>query len=549
MPLNMNTVGTGTGSGIGGSSGRELVQSPNSSTLVTQAYANDIKSINFTTNGISYDAYEEWATQYIRTSVMYRGNLYAIGGPDINKPILYMYTLDYVDDTPIIHRTSIDTTGKLNLSTQFTSLVQLGEYLYFITNNYAYVTPKGFITIYRYDGSTFTEIFNRYDAFTEFFGAANMDYPYEYMRSSLLVYPICSASDDVRCVMELYGNYDNTNYYGCYSIFNVDDDGFHVIKAYTMRNISTYLVPYNDINTALMTSDDTYTVYIKNTGFIAEERMQINFSLTQESTNSNKLYTKSFTTLSSKTVVTDPKITTAKCDTRFVRVSYPTYDTYLLACMTKPQTSSTFANYKIGHWLQLKFANNIWNSSEISATVDNSTTTNIFNHPAQYFDIFVNTNTVKPYIWVRLSYYNSSIAIQNTFIEFKYIDWDAVYDSSDSRYVHQVYLEVGDIVYCDDGIISVRTGSNTTQVNAKTYKVTVAGDYEIITKVADAYTFPSFVITDKNGNIVYVRADKTSDTTINGYFLKGMKVNDSVVSSSTKQVYTNKHGRFKISMK
>lgn len=543
----MNTVGTGTGSGIGGSSGGELVQSPNSSTLVTQAYTNDIKSINFTTNDISYDAYKEYSTQYIRTSVMYHGNLYTIGGSDINKPILYMYTLDYVDDTPIIHRTSIDT--NLNLSVQFTSLIQLGEYLYFITNNYGHVTPRGYITIYRYDGSTFTEIFNEFDAFTKFFGAANMDYPYEYMRSSLLVYPICSTSDDIRCVMELYGNYDSTPYYGCYSIFSVDDHGFHVIKAYTMRNINTYLVPYNDINTALMTSDDTYTLYIKNTGFIAEERIQINFSLTQESTNSNKLYTKSFTTLSSKTVVTDAKITTATCDTRFVRVSYPTYDTHLLACMKKPRSGSTSANYTIGHWLQLKFANNIWNSSEISATVNNLTTTNIFNHPAQYFDIFVNTNTVKPYIWVRLSYYNADIAIQNTFIEFKYIDWDATYDSSDSRYVHQVYLEVGDTVHCDDGIISVRTGSNTTQVNAKTYKVTTAGDYEIITKVADAYTFPSFVITDKNGNIIYVRADKTSDTTINGYFLKGMKVNDSVVSSSTKQVYTNNHGRFKISMK
>ena len=91
--------------------------------------------------------------------------------------------------------------------------------------------------------------------------------------------------------MELYGNYDNTNYYGCYSIFNVDDDGFHVIKAYTMRNISTYLVPYNDINTALMTSDDTYTVYIKNTGFIAEERMQINFSLTQENARQSLIIT------------------------------------------------------------------------------------------------------------------------------------------------------------------------------------------------------------------------------------------------------------------
>ena len=558
MPLNMNTVGTGSGVSNSGS-GAAMVISALYDQLISDVYDQNITNIGAVTKkaGQSTSQFESDCAYYYKSTIynkcFYDVIEYASYGDCPTTTGFYKYERQFVDSDLLVVETLIPTSPFTIYAGERTSVLQADDYVYIIefttqerydsdTDDTSYWL-EGFIL--RFDGQTFTEIFNG-DLPNYLFGESKVR-PGKFNSCQLITDIFPMTNHDVpTCRIELIAGY------GFVGMFTIDDTGFHRITYHKLTASAGadglgYYRYYN--GSGLFSSETSFVHPAYNDSYeISLEKYEISYVLYGSSTPENLLYGKTFTFKSSTKLATNTDSSLRNIDSFFMRASYPLYDTYLLTCLPYKYGGSHSSDgrlyYSGEHWFQLSWNSGDWSVSKITINPSNVS----FGQGDILFKMYAITNDTSPFIWIRRigsegTYYNRG------YISYYSIDISSTYNSTKARYMNQVYLEVGDTVYCDDGIISVRTGSSITQVNVKTYKVTTAGDYEIITKVADAYTFPSFVITDKNGNIIYVRADKTSDTTINGYFLKGMKVNDSVVSSSAKQVYTNNHGRFKISMK
>ena len=555
MPLNINTLGTGVGGS--GSGGGIAIQNNQSYRLVSTASITNVSKLDMHSNtyecSLNSDSYRGRISFNDDTYALYNGCLYFVSTAYTNNNTtyeLYKYELSTLNDgNTIITRTLIPTSFN---PIEDDIILQLGKYLYIFKNNSAY-SGDNYVGIYRFDGTSFTEIANAYTSImTTLFNDSNLSVSGTYTQEILRVRPIVSEKNDqILCMIE-YRIGSGGYWSSVTGIFSVDDNGFTKVESHRMENVywdSASIIDDIKPQTSLLIDANTYNKYEIGSSKIVKKKIQINWKLVNSSTSTNRRYTRSLTELESSNISTKSSINTNTRDIRLVRASYPTYDTYFLACIAKKNSSSieSMNVYTPGEWFQLKFDSKGWVTTDVTATVDSSTTAKIAEQARYGISLTLVTNASKPYFFIRRGYLPDSSYSRN-FVEYRYITWDASYDSEGSKYYHKIYLESGDTIRCDDGIISVTVNDKTTTVNKTTHKVTSSGLYTIITNVSDAYAFPSIVILDKNGNIVYVRYDDISDTAIDGYFLKGMKVNGVVVPKSAKASYTNENGRFSISM-
>lgn len=106
------------------------------------------------------------------------------------------------------------------------------------------------------------------------------------------------------------------------------------------------------------------------------------------------------------------------------------------------------------------------------------------------------------------------------------------FKSSDYQIIN-AYLYKNDRIYTSGSIVSISTVSGT--IDRNKYTIPSTGDVTI--KVASVNgKFPSTVITDKYGNIIFIEIEKIK-TTSNTYRwcpLHGMYINDSMIESSTR---------------
>ena len=113
-------------------------------------------------------------------------------------------------------------------------------------------------------------------------------------------------------------------------------------------------------------------------------------------------------------------------------------------------------------------------------------------------------------------------------------------DASGSTYTYSGDLIDGDTIYSDDGILSVMVDGILNKYDSITkYDVTKTGKYTIVTKTNSPYIRPAFVIKTVNGSLLHLDVESVSETDITGYFLKNMKVNRITTTKSGFQTVSN----------
>lgn len=569
MPLNMNTVGTGNGIG-GNTTSDTVIGITSSKKVISNIYDQNVSSIN-----INPKNFKEYSTlggleanaNNNKKMAFYNQSIYEIeqGTGSSDTPVFQKYEYKLVDGSHGISITAIPTTFTIGNSVS-SPIIQLGDYLYiFYIPQYSssYTKLEGYI--YRFDGSTFTRITDNIMKYL--FG---LDPAYRNNYVVLNIYPINSDTEEgTMCLIHIYSYSSGSSYHAneFIGIFSVDNVGFHLIKKYPVNsnndsNLATsgtyrrrsdklfatydvfnlYQYEYNDYSHNMYSVEYTFKINYNTVDDVDPSNPTYNISYTQTSLTNLKKWNSSDTTNSN--LYRTPK---------FIRLSYPSYDTYIVAMLAGESAASDDDRdeHMLGEWYQLKYTSGCWKRSDIVASYNGSTAvdTRITAQGDELFEMFIDGNQIDPIIWMRRSSSPYSGSSTRGYIGVKGIDWSITYNSSKARYVHEEYLLSGDIIMCDDGIISVSSNGHTANVNKTTYTIPKNGKYTIITKMNDAYTYPSFVIIDKYGSFVYVLTQKTSDNTIDGYFIRGMKVNGNVVQSSTKHSYSSDDGRFKITLR
>lgn len=569
MPLNMNTVGTGNGIG-GNTTSDTVIGITSSKKVISNIYDQNVSSININPKNFKeYSTLGELEANANNNKKMafYNQSIYEIeqGTGSSDTPVFQKYEYKLVDGSHGISITAIPTTFTIGNSVS-SPIIQLGDYLYiFYIPQYSssYTNLEGYI--YRFDGSTFTRITDNIMKYL--FG---LDPAYRNNYVVLNIYPINSDTEEgTMCLIHIYSYSSGSSYHAneFIGIFSVDNVGFHLIKKYPVNsnndsNLATN-GSYRRRSGKLFATYDVFNLYqyeyndYSHNMYSVEYTFKINYNTVDDVDPSNPTYNISYTQTSltnlKKWDSSDATNRNLYRTPKFIRLSYPSYDTYIVAMLAGESAASDDDRdeHMLGEWYQLKYTSGCWKRSDIVASYNGSTAvdTRITAQGDELFEMFIDGNQIDPIIWMRRSSSPYSGSSTRGYIGVKGIDWSITYNSSKARYVHEEYLLSGDIIMCDDGIISVSSNGHTTNVNKTTYTIPKNGKYTIITKMNDAYTYPSFVIIDKYGSFVYVLTQKTSDNTIDGYFIKGMKVNGNVVQSSKKQSYSSDDGRFKITLR
>ena len=521
MPLNMNTVGTGTG--IGGGSGGDLVirnTSQESSKLISSVYYRQVSSMAYSDNYSANSSHKTLTTNSLQLerwgsgAVYYNGYMYLLYQYNSSYTFnLYRYAYNQTSNGNTLTSTILNPPFTSNYSTR---MIQLGNYLYFY-NSYS---SSNVVFLYRFDGSTFTKIASD-SMFKYFFNqSVTISDGYQYMEiipmTSDKYSGLCCTIDTYYISSTTWGDDRHPN--GFSGIFTIDSSGFHLKESYTING-------YYDSESAYIPHAYAKSCMVSDWMFVSAEvassNMVVNkYTMKYAINNDNKSYYRSFTQVYTKNIVAAPS-TYSWC--RFNRLSYPQYDSFILTISPKDYyDQNIYTNCK---WYFAKIINKDIEYKSISITGSLMATSGL---AALTFV----TDRKNPYV---CQVYNSSdyayIAANDTTVS-------GTYDSNAARFELIIELSKGDIIRCDDSIISYcKSGGTAVTVNATTCKIPSDGKYTVLTKTYDAYTIPSVLVTDSNGNIAYIHTEAQSNGSIVGYFLNGMTVNGTKVTSSRKATY------------
>lgn len=216
-------------------------------------------------------------------------------------------------------------------------------------------------------------------------------------------------------------------------------------------------------------------------------------------------------------------------------LSYPGYDSYSILISHYVENSSYSTTSSIDEILVLTIMNQfdfraVRAEVPFSKTVLFDETDNkwLVKHRIQLYNS-------QPYIMILLSRSDRST--------FSIIDINFTGDinANGSRYMYNSYFHKGDVVYCDDGIISVLTpeGIEVTYDSIRSMKIDVTGQYTFTTISSNPYIRPAFVIKTSLGQLLHLGMEKVSETDIKGYFIKDMKVSGQTISNSGLQTIQN----------
>lgn len=543
MPLNMNTVGSGIPNAVNSTGNTVLLKNTNTvnTNIVSTVYNQDLSRINIQYGNYSDDVYGD-GTKDLFTGTLYNGSFYQSNNYSSDSITrLNKYTLISQGDITKLQETLMNLPYSVNGSSTDTDInvFQVGDYMYI--HNYSNTNNAKMTHLYRFDGTSFTALNTSQDPYKFFFNVEDTTVTWDPDEHFLYITPINTKKYDGNIVLvDMYhyiisGENKTHPLQGYTGIFRVDDSGFHLLekrKIYAYTNDDSAYVRYVRWKQVKLLSD---SICIEAKVDSSNNLTVNTYEITYEFYNSEltdpdytRLYTLKKTDSYGKVLANSPV---------YGRVSYPQYDTFLLCCIDRS---------KIGTWFQLKFDGSTLSYKKINATYNNSSS--FSNNYRSNADIYVVCNSTKPYMYMRDISYQYSSGWDSLKFNAYFIDWDATYISDKALFNYYGYLVEGDTICCDDGIISYTLNGVETTVNKNRLKITNNGYYTIKTHVYDAYTYPSFIILDKNKNIVHMKYSITQDGKMEGYFIRGMTVNGVDVDESIKSVYTTTNDRFEVSI-
>lgn len=560
MPLNMNTVGTGTGIG-GGSGNEESVYGSPSTEIVDNSTKFDISSVK--------------VGKSIKTIYP---PIYSVFGHDST----YMYQISN-DNCHAIYRVQM----KVNTNNQFdesshtsTAIIQSSSYMYgsaVIVGKYIYYTENhgssfsAYSYLYKYNIETGTKTKLLEKSLGEILGWSTstassgmcdiFSYSHVELDGSTYIVFLCKNS-----------SYSSNQSYQVIFIRDNPSSGCSVI-GYSQSSSTLTLSTASNTMTQGTGFKRVYSANNQNMGIVDVvddgEYYNVYFGnlyMYNEYYNYGSLWSTSFdmyrdnwkmqigktTNTVALTQVSSTKIETMKASNTIkqLQYSYPQGTTVYITAGDEVEYVNTdiyyggyFGNVYVHHegknsYDIMKVANR--DISEISTRDDgkfesNSTTAMWALYPCQYRDILIITYA-----------YNDDGANWSYVYP---IDFTKTSVDTDGAYTKVTWMfNKGDTVICDNGIISYTYNGTTTSVNTTRYRITTAGTYEFKLKLKTAGEQSSFIIQTSGGAIVCPGIKFVDDTHISGYFIKGLKINGTKITTTGYQTVTGTfNGRVTIS--
>lgn len=554
MPLNMNTIGTG--SMINGSGSTETVINTSYSENLKSAVS-DIGDCNISSSSIAASSYPLIASidsPYMNDAgwaygtVYFNGYYYGCSNNSQSKSTNYLYRYTIVRNSD---GSCTRTATAITSLTSVTSFCRLGDRLICIGAT-TFNTYGKLDYFYSFNGTSFTKLStssvismvglpnpsanNAMGVFWTLFPMVNDDLSLSDMifghvrfagQDSSYVYEIraffrfSESSGTIECV--------KSQYYDRYINNAASVIEQQMINAYDQAHGQSALHPI-----ILPVGLDRFAkVQIKT----ADKSVLVSmFKWDWYVTTGRHDGSKDILTKIQETSISVPNIKTSNYTLSVEPLSCPEYDSYSIL-ISYYKEESTYHTY--GYVSEILFLNLLssftFNISRASLGFANKEITNttekqyIIRH---HLNLYEN----KPWLMLicqRAGY--GTMYIIN-------VDLDGEMNTDGTRYTITGNFVTGDTIYSDDGIISVTypdgtESSNITNVNK--VSITTPGEYTFITHSSTAYTRPSFVVQTKSGSIMHLDIKQINDTDISGYFSKGMRINGTEITTSGYQVVQN----------
>nr|DAJ71357.1 MAG TPA: hypothetical protein [Caudoviricetes sp.] len=557
MPLNMNTIGTGTGIGGGSGNGESVYGSPdtaiiNNSTKFNMSTVKVGKSIKTIYSPIynvigndgtyMYDNYSAKLTRHkmtvntnntfddsgYTTTVLISGNCY--GAVMVDKYIyylndssantcLYKYNIETGTRTQLLN-TSFDTTLNWSTSYQNNGGSELFSYSHIMLDGSVYF-------VYMCKSSTYSS-----------------DQEYQV----LLVRDNPSSGCSVIGYSQSNSTLNFSNAGTTWSNTSTSNKGFDRVWAANNENIGI-------VN--IVDDGEYYNVYFGNLymyldGYTYGSLWNRTFALYRDKWKmqiGKSTHTVALTQVSSDKLDSVKASNTIKC----LPYSYPRGTTLYITAGDEIEYVSTsiyyggyFGNVYVYHDEKDSYDITKITSRDISEMTShdddgkfesNSTTATWAVYPCKYRDILIITYK-----------YNSDNDASNWSYVYP-IDFTKTLAGTDGVYTKVTWMfNKGDTIICDSGILSYTYNSTTKSVNNTSYRVTTAGLYEFRLKLKTAGEQSSFIIKTSGGAIVCPGIKFVDNTHISGYFIKGLKINGTEITTSGYQTVTGTfNGRVTIS--
>lgn len=535
----MNTIGTGTG--IGGSDSSTSSGSTDlfirntiydSSQLISESSNQTINSLSFNSTVYTKDytiaSGETGGFRWMTAAELYKEEMYIVYSGSYNYG-LYKMTYDRSNSGDLMTATSVTTPFDIDSDIR---MIQIGDYLYFAS----YQTVADYqLVFYRYDGKSFTNMNTSSDLGKYLFGAtiAKSSGTSSMYKVLFEITPTQSTtySGDL-CVIDYYVYCSDTTYsspIGYIGIFSADSTGFHLKSSYSIYDNdyeSSYMykaVPYAMVD-SLFVDDYTYVTFGYSNNTFKMTKNKITFT---RSSSSN--YTKTYTVMNTTSLwsPSSPYSTNIFIN----RASYPDRKSYAIVLSAPPYYSASAYNSCAWYSATIK-------DGELSYTTINSVSGTPYQGSSSWLSFVLDSNI--PFVFERI---NGSKGIYA-----ERVTANVSHSSTNSSYQFSCLLCKGDTVYCDDGILTYTYNNYKYNVNNTKCAIQNDGQYMFETNANNSPDIPSIVITNDKGVIVYCKTSIGSDGRMTGYFLSGMSVNGTKVTSSKKAIY-GPSNRYQISFK
>ena len=552
MPLNMNTVGTGS-----------IIYNGNTSnTIIGTDYSENLKSAvsdigecNITTDSIgkaSFPLNAEINSPYTTDGTAFFGTVHldnfyygcALSSNTRTSNYLYKYSITRKSDGTCTRTVTAITSLK-----SVTSVCRFGDKLLCIggsTYNSRGITD----CFYLFDGTSFTKINS-----TSVLSMVGLSNPSNNNADGVYwcLYP--SLNEDLSLSDMIYAHTcfpgsstDNTYSIRAYFKYNKTTGKITCAKSQYYNNYSSTSVIEAQMDhlydTAHGVTDETSFVTIP----IAVDRFIKVLVNTGKKTLTIRLFkwdwyvttgmhngSNDTLTIIQEESINIPKLITSRYSLSVEPLSHPEYDSYSIMLSYYDEISSYNSPAGVSEILFLNIlASFKFKISRATLGFSNTQITSLTNYQRiirHHFNLYEN----KPWLMLLHSRggYGTMVIID--------IGLTGEVNTSGTRYTITGQFVSGDTIYSDDGIISMTHGGTTTTSFNDIHKVRIPdnGEYTFMTYSSTAYMRPSFVVQTKSGSILHLDIRQLNDTDISGYFTIGMTINDVKITKTGFQTLQN----------
>lgn len=551
MPLNMNTVGTGIG--IGGNSGGEsLYGTPEIKTIDNSKFF-DISS----------------AKIYKKISTLAGGRILSIGIDDSGNIYTYtpfskaIYRKSMIVNTNNTMSSGLSSTAIISSSNYFSTAIKIDNYIYYAENDYSncasphaklfrrdiksgqttQILPE-FLTYYNNEPSSGTIIILSYShtmidncAYILFMTAstsyATNSYKFTVVKDDLvkgaLVIATSSTRTELTGVSSGFNGKYGTNGTGLERLYMRNSENLGISKVtIDSEYVSLYfsnLYMHNDSCSGTTTG----SISSKSFDMVNDNwRLQIGIS-----TNTAVLTLLASTTIDSGTIGNAIWQSPMSNGTAFLATT----------C-----NESEYGSYS-GDFYYASYFKNIYIMHN-KETIDITKVSNVDGEEMKsFYDKYDSSNITTELIYYPCKYRDVLLVTTNSETYPYPIDLTKTSTDTESIYTQVTWMfEAGDSIICDAGILSVSHADSTSPVNSASYQISSSGVYTFKLNTGSGGEQSSFIIKSKNGGIVCPGITFVDATHVSGYFIKGLKINGTKITTTGYQTVTGTfNGRVTIS--